>query len=142
MKNISFLRMYLCSLLSISLWSFIYVLMIYFTPRGHHLNECETYIAICFIVCFLSFLMALVYKLLTLVKKISSVMRDIIFIIFISYSYLPITAFSIFREEMISSFLSMETLSLLLNIKLYLLGVAICPAPFAFVYFINRIKSR
>lgn len=141
MKNISFLRMYLYSVLSIFLWCFIYIFITYFTPRGHHLNEYKIYIVICFVVFSLSLLMVLVYKLFTLVKKLPSFKRDIMFIIFISYSHLPFTVFSMFKEEMIPSFFSMEMASLLFNIKLYLLGVVICPTPFTFIYFINRNKS-
>lgn len=87
---------------------------------------------------FLSFLMTLVYKLFSLIKKIPSWKRDIIFILCISYLYLPISVFTMYKEEMISSIFSMEMVHILFNLKLYIPGVAIAPAPFLFVYLLHR----
>lgn len=141
MKNVSFLKMYSYSLLSISLWSILYIFTIYFTPRGHHIHEFKMHVLICLVVLFLSFLMTLIYKLFSLIKKLSSLKRDIIFILFISYLYLPVTIFSLYKEEFVPSIFSIEMVRILFNIKLYLLGVAVSPIPFVFVYLLRRRKN-
>lgn len=70
MKNIPFIRMYSCSLLSIFLWVvLLYLPLVYFSPRGYLLRECVIYAFICCAVLFLSFLMTLGYKLFSLIKK-------------------------------------------------------------------------
>lgn len=141
MKNISFLKVYSCSLLSISLWSALYIFIIYFTPRGHHIKEFKMHVLICFVVLFSSFLMTLIYTLFSLIKKLSSLKRDIVFIIFISYLYLPLSIFSMYKEEFVPSVFSVEMMHILFNIKLYLLGVAISPVPLVFVYLLRRKKN-
>lgn len=139
MKNIPFIRMYTCSLLSIFLWVILlYLPFVYFSPRGYLLRECVIYVFICCAVLFLSFLMTLVYKLFSLIKKIPSWKRDIIFILCISYLYLPISIFTMYKEGMVSSIFSMEMMHILFNLKLYIPGVAIAPAPFLFVYLLHH----
>lgn len=139
MKNISHSGMYLYSLLSVSSWvALIYLPFVYFSPRGHLMKECIIYGMICCGILILSFLMTMVYKLFSLIKEISPLKRDIIFILFISYLYLPISIFSMYKEGMISSIFSMEMMHILFNIKLYILGIAIAPAPSLFVYLLRR----
>lgn len=82
--------------------------------------------------------MALGYKLFSLIKKISPLKRDIIFILCISYLYLPISIFTMYQEGMVPSIFSVEMVQLLFNIKLYLLGIAVLPAPFFFIYLLRR----
>ncbi len=140
MKNI---RMYSYSLLSVFLWVvLIYIPFVYFSPRGYLLKEYVIYACICCAVLFLSFLMTLVYKLFSLIKKISSLKKDIIFVLCISYLYLPISIFTMYMEGMVSSIFSMEMMHILFNFKLYILGVAIAPAPFLFVYLLCRAERQ
>lgn len=139
MKNLSFVRTYLYSLLSISLWVLLlYLPFIYFSPRGHHLGDGMIYPFICCAVLILAFLMALVYKLFSLIKKLSPLKRDIIFVLCISYLYLPISIFTMYKEGMVPSICSMEMAHIVFNIKLYLPGAAAIPAPFLFVYLLHR----
>lgn len=143
MKKCSFISMYSYSLLSVSLWIvLIYLPFVYFSPRGHLLRECIIYAFICCAVFILSFLMALVYKLFSLIKKISPLKKDIIFILCISYFYLPISIFTMYKEGMVSSIFSMEMMHILFNIKLYILGVIVVPAPFLFVYLLRHAGSK
>ena len=98
------LRTYLYSLLSVSLWVvLLYLPCVYFSPRGHHLGDWIIWPFICCAVLMLSFLMTWAYKLVSLIKKLSSLKRDIIFILGISYFYLPISIFTMYKEEMASS---------------------------------------
>ncbi len=90
----------------------------------------------------LSFLMTWAYKLVSLIKKLSSLKRDVIFILGISYFYLPISIFTMYKEEMVSSIFSMEMLHILFNIKLYLLGIAVVPVPLLFVYLLRRAERK
>ena len=90
----------------------------------------------------LSFLMTWAYKLVSFVKKLSALKRDIIFILGISYFYLPISIFTMYKEEMVSSIFSMEMLHILFNIKLYLLGIAVVPVPLLFVYLLRRAERK
>lgn len=139
MKNISHSGMYLYSLLSVSSWvALIYLPFVYFSPRGYLIKECIIYGMICCGILILSFLMTMVYKLFSLIKEISPLKRDIIFILFISYLYLPISIFTMYKEGMVSSIFSMEMMHILFNIKLYILGIAIAPAPSLFVYLLRR----
>ncbi len=138
----STLRMYSYSLLSVSLWVvFVYLPFVYFSPRGHHLSECIIYPLICCAILVLSFLMMLLYKLFSRIK-VSPKKRDIIFILCTSYVYLPISIFTMYKEGMVSSIFSMEMMHILFNIKLYILGVAVLPAPFLFVYLLRRAERR
>ena len=133
------LKMYSYSLLSVALWVIsIYLPFVYFSPRGHLLGECIIYAFICCGILISSFLMTLGYKLFSLIKKISPLKRDIIFILCISYLYLPISIFTMYQEGMVPSIFSVEMVHLLFNIKLYLLGIAVLPAPFLFVYLLRR----
>jgi len=85
--------------------------------------------------------MTLVYKLFSLIK-ISPLKRDVIFILCISYLYLPLAIFTMYKEGMVSSMFSMEMMHILFNIKLYILGVAVLPAPFLFVYLLSRVGRK
>ena len=137
------LRTYLYSLLSVSLWVvLLYLPCVYFSPRGHHLVDWIIWPFICCAVLMLSFLMTWAYKLVSLIKKLSSLKRDIIFILGISYFYLPISIFTMYKEEMASSIFSMEMLHILFNIKLYLLGIAVVPVPLLFVYLLRRAERK
>ena len=82
------------------------------------------------------------YKLVSLIKKLSSLKRDIIFILGISYCYLPISIFTMYKEEMAASIFSMEMLHILFNIKLYLLGIAVVPVPLLFVYLLRCAERK
>ena len=137
------LRTYLYSLLSVSLWVvLLYLTCVYFSPRGHHLGDWIIWPFICCAVLMLSFLMTWAYKLVSFVKKLSALKRDIIFILGISYFYLPISIFTMYKEEMASSIFSMEMLHILFNIKLYLLGIAVVPVPLLFVYLLRRAERK
>ena len=137
------LRTYLYSLLSVSLWVvLLYLPCVYFSSRGHHLGDWIIWPFICCAVLMLSFLMTWAYKLVSLIKKLSSLKRDIIFILGISYFYLPISIFTMYKEEMASSIFSMEMLHILFNIKLYLLGIAVVPVPLLFVYLLRRAERK
>ena len=137
------LRTYLYSLLSVSLWVvLLYITCVYFSPRGHHHGDWIIWPFICCAVLMLSFLMTWAYKLVSLIKKLSSLKRDIIFILGISYFYLPISIFTMYKEEMASSIFSMEMLHILFNIKLYLLGIAVMPVPLLFVYLLRRAERK
>lgn len=143
MNKIPFIRMYSYSLLSVFLWVvLIYLPLVYFSPRGYLLKEYVIYACICCAILFLSFLMTLVYKLFSLFKKISSLKRAIIFVLCISYLYLPISIFTMYKEGMVSSIFSMEIMNILFNFKLYIPGVAIAPAPFLFVYLLRRAERK
>ena len=142
MKNASFINIYLYSLLSVFLWVFLlYLPFVYFSPRGHHLGEWEIYAFICCAILTLSFMMSFVYKLFSLIK-ISPSKRDMIFIFCISYLYLPISIFTMYKEGMVTSIFSMEMMNILFNIKLYIIGVIVLPAPFLFVYLLNRSRRN
>ena len=137
------LRMYSYSLLSVSLWVvLVYLPFVYFSPRGHHLSEWIIYPLICCAVLMLSFLMTLVYKLFSLIRNISHLKRDIIFILCISYFYLPISIFTMYQEGMVSSMFSMEMMHIVFNIKLYLLGIAVVSVPLLFVYLLRRAERK
>lgn len=137
------LKMYSYSLLSVALWVIsIYLPFVYFSPRGHLLGECIIYAFICCGILISSFLMALGYKLFSLIKKISPLKRDIIFILCISYLYLPISIFTMYQEGMVPSIFSVEMVHLLFNVKLYLLGIAVLPAPFLFVCLLRRTERK
>ncbi len=137
------LRMFSYSLLSVSLWVvLLYLPFVYFSPRGHHLGEWIIWPLICFVVLVLSFLMTLVYKLFSLIKKIYPLKRDIIFILCVSFLYLPISIFTMYKEEVVPSMFSMEMMNILFNLKLYLPGVIVLPAPFLFVYLLRRAKRK
>ena len=137
------LRTYLYSLLSVSLWVvLLYLPCVYFSPRGHLLGEWRIYAFICCAVLMLSFLMTLAYKLVSFVKKLSALKRDIIFILCISYFYLPISIFKMYKEGMASSIFSMEMVHILFNIKLYLLGVTVVPVPLLFIYLLRRSERK
>lgn len=137
------LRMYSYSLLSVSLWVvLIYLPFVYFSPRGHHLGEWVIYPLICCAVLILSFLMTWVYKLFSLIKKISPLKRDIIFILCISYLYLPLSIFTMYKEAQVLSIFSMEMMNILFNIKLYIMGAAVLPAPFLFIYFLRNAGRK
>ncbi len=43
-----------------------------------------------------------------------------------------------YMEGVVSSIFSMEMMHILFNIKLYIPGVAVLPAPFLFVYLLRR----
>lgn len=142
MKNGSFINMYAYSLLSVFLWTvLLYLPFVYFSPRGHHLGECAMYAFICCAILALSFMMTLVYKLFSLIKT-SPLKRDLIFIFCISFFYLPISLFTIYIEGMIPSIFSMEMMNVLFNVKLYILGVFVLPAPFLFVYLLRRAGRK
>lgn len=64
------------------------------------------------------------------------------FILCISYLYLPITIFTMYKEGMVSSIFSMEMMRILFDIKLYILGVSVAPAPFLFVYLQRRAGRK
>ena len=133
--------MYLYSLLSVSLWVvLLYLPLVYFSPRGHHLSEGITWVLICCAVLLLSFLMAWGYKLFSYIKNISALNRDIIFVLGVSYFYLPISIFSMYMENMEPSIFSIGMLHILFNIKLYILGIAVAPAPLLFVYLLRRAE--
>ncbi len=133
--------MYLYSLLSVSLWVvLLYLPLVYFSPRGHHLSEGITWGLICCAVLILSFLMAWGHKLFSYIKNISALNRDIIFVLGISYFYLPISIFSMYMENMEPSIFSIGMLHILFNIKLYILGIAVAPAPLLFVYLLRRAE--
>lgn len=137
------LRMYSYSLLSVSLWVvLIYLPFVYFSPRGHLLSECIIYPLMCCAVLILSFLMTLVYKLFFRIKNISPLKRDIIFILCISYLYLPLSIFTMYMEGVVSSVFSLEMLHILFNIKLYIMGAIVLPAPFLFVYMLRRAARK
>lgn len=137
------LRMFSYSLLSVSLWVvLLYLPFVYFSPRGHHLGEWIIWPLICFVVLVLSFLMTLVYKLFSLIKMIYPLKRDIIFILCISFLYLPISIFTMYKEEVVPSIFSMEMMNILFNLKLYLPGVIVLPAPFLFVYLLRRAERK
>ena len=137
------LRTYLYSLLSVSLWVvLLYLPCVYFSPRGHLLGEWCIYAFICCAVLMLSFLMTWAYKLVSFVKKLSALKRDIIFILGISYFYLPISIFTMYKEGMASSIFSMEMVHILFNIKLYLLGVTVIPVPLLFIYLLRRAERK
>ena len=137
------LRMYLYSLLSVSLWVvLLYLPCVYFSPRGHHLGDWTIWPFICCAVLMLSFLMTWAYKLVSFVKKFSALKRDIIFILGISYFYLPISIFTMYKEGMASSIFSMEMVHILFNINLYLLGIAVVPVPLLFVYLLRRAERK
>ena len=126
-----------------SLWVvLVYLPFVYFSPRGHHLSEGAIWALICGAVLVLSFLLALVYKLFSLMKKISPMKRDIIFVLCVSYFYLPISIVTMYHEEMVPSVFSMDMMHILFNIKLYLLGVAVLPAPVLFVYLLRRAERK
>lgn len=138
MKKISFWIIYQYSLLSISVWSLLYILLLVFpTPRGKHINEYQTYIVVFFCVVFLSFLMSIIYNIL-ISFRMSHFKRNIIFVILISYFYLPFSILSIYKDNSIHSLLSIDMIYILFNIKIYLLGLIICPAPILFVYLIKK----
>lgn len=135
--------MYSYSLLSVSLWVvLIYLPFVYFSPRGHHLGEWVIYPLICCAVLILSFLMTWVYKLFSLIKKISPLKRDIIFIVCISYLYLPLSIFTMYKEAQVPSIFSIEMMNILFNIKLYIMGAAVLPAPFLFIYFLRNAGRK
>lgn len=137
------LSMYSYSLLSVSIWVvLVYLPFVYFSPRGHHLSECIIYPLICCAVLMLSFLMILGYKLFSLIRNISHLKRDIIFILCISYFYLPISIFTMYQEGMVSSIFSMEMMHVLFNIKLYIPGVTVLPVPLLFVYLLRRDRGK
>ena len=137
------LRTYLYSLLSVSLWVvLLYLTCVYFSPGGHHLGDWIIWPFICCAVLMLSFLMTWAYKLVSFVKKLSALKRDIIFILCISYFYLPISIFTMYKEGMASSIFSMEMVHILFNIKLYLLGVTVVPVPLLFVYLLRRSERK
>ena len=136
-------RTYSYSLLSVSLWVvLLYLPCVYFSPRGHLLGAWIICAFICCAVLIFSFLMTMAYKLISSIKKLSALKRDIIFILCISYFYLPISIFTIYKEGMVSSIFSMEMVYILLNIKLYLFGVAMVPAPLLFVYLLRRVERK
>ena len=83
----------------------------------------------------------MVYKLFSLIKT-SPLKRDLIFIFCISFLYLPISLFTIYKEGMIPSIFSMEMMNVLFNVKLYMLGVFVLPAPFLFVYLLRRAGRK
>lgn len=95
---------------------------------------------ICCAVLILSFLMAWGHKLFSYIKNISALNRDIIFVLGISYFYLPISIFSMYMENMGPSTFSIGMLHILFNIKLYILGIAVAPAPLLFVYLLRRAE--
>lgn len=129
-KNVSFIRMYLYSLLSVSLWVvLLYMPYVASTPRGLHLSDCTIYPFICCSVLVSAFLIVLVYKLFSLMKT-SRLKRDILFCLCISYWYLPFSLFTIYQQGV----------HVLFNIRLYMLGVAVLPVPFLFVYLLRRAK--
>ena len=135
--------MYSYSLLSVSLWVvLVYLPLVYFSPRGHHLGDWIIWPLMCCAVLVLSFLMTLAYKLFSLIKKVSPLKRDVMFILCISYLYLPISIFTMYTEAMVPSIFSIEMMNILLNTKLYLLGIAILPAPFLFVYLLRRAECK
>lgn len=138
MKNGSFINMYSYSFLSVFLWVILlYLPFVYFSPRGHHLGEWSIYAFICCAILILSFMMTLVYKIFSLIKT-SPLKRDMIFIFCISYLYLPISLFTMYKEGMVPSVFSIEMMNILFNVKLYILGVVVLPAPFLFVYLLRR----
>lgn len=138
MKKISFWIIYQYSLISISVWSLLYILLLIFpTPRGKHINEYQTYIAVFFCVVFLSFLMSIIYNIL-ISFRMSHFKRNVIFVILISYFYLPFSILSIYKDNSIHSLLSIDMIYILFNIQIYLLGLIICPAPIFFVYLIKK----
>ena len=47
-----------------------------------------------------------------------------------------------YKEGMISSIFSLEMMHILFNIKLYILGIAIVPAPSLFVYLLRRTGRK
>lgn len=142
MKNGSFINLYSYSLLSVFLWVFLlYLPFVYFSPRGHHLGEWAIYAFICCAILILSFMMTLVYKLFSLIKT-STLKRDMIFIFCISYLYLPISLFTMYKDGMVPSIFSMEMMNILFNVKLYILGVVVLPAPVLFVYLLRRAGRK
>ena len=142
MNNVSFIARYFYSLLSVSLWVvLIYLPFVYFSSRGHHLGEWIICALICCAVLILSFLMTLAYELISLLKM-SPLKRDIIFVLCISYLYLPLSIFTMYKEGMVPSIFSMEMMNILFNAKLYILGVFVLPAPFLFVYLLRRAGRK
>lgn len=142
MKNDRFINMYLYSLLSVFLWVvLLYLPAIYFSPRGHHLGEWVTYAFICCAILIFSYMMTFVYKLFSLIKT-SPLKRDMIFIFCISYLYFPISLFTMYKEGMVPSIFSMEMMNILFNVKLYILGVFVLPAPCLFVYLLRRAGRK
>lgn len=47
-----------------------------------------------------------------------------------------------YKEGMGSSIFSMEMVHILCNIKLYILGLIVAPAPFLFVYLLRRAGRK
>lgn len=47
-----------------------------------------------------------------------------------------------YKEGMGSSIFSMEMVRILCNIKLYILGLIVAPAPFLFVYLLRRAGRK
>ena len=137
------LRTYSYSFLSVFLWvALLYLPCVHFSPRGHHLGEWIIWPLICCAVLVFSGLMILIYKLFSLIKKLSPLKKDIIFVLSISYLYLPIAIFTLYTERMLPSIFSMEMVYILFNIKLYLLGVVVVPAPLLFVHLLHRAERR
>lgn len=134
-KQVPFIKMYSYALLSVFLWVVLLYLpcVCFFSSRGHHLRESMAiYALIGGGVLVLPFLMTWIYKLFSRLKNISPLKRDVIFMLFLSYWYLPFSLLSMYQEGML----------LLLNIKLYLLGIFILPAPFLFVYLLRRAERN
>lgn len=132
MKNISFGRAYLYSLLSVFLWVLLFYLpYVATTPRGHHLCDYRIYPVICCGVLVAALVMLWAYVLLSLMN-LSRLKRDIIFCLGVSYWYLPFSVLSMYQKGW----------SVLWDIKLYLLGGAILPAPLLFVYWLHRADRK
>ncbi len=47
-----------------------------------------------------------------------------------------------YKEGMVPSIFSMEMMNILFNVKLYILGVVVLPAPVLFVYLLRRAGRK
>lgn len=47
-----------------------------------------------------------------------------------------------YKEAQVPSIFSMEMMNILFNIKLYIMGAAVLPAPFLFIYFLRNAGRK